>query len=240
MSKKHEEKFLDRLIKLHSEEEKAVTNQVAQFYENKERVDFYDSSPKDPFAGIFSALKKEPALYAMTQEQMLKECEIIRENIKRGETDNTELNFVKGVQRFNGTEYPLDYTVIKVTAMNAEQPIYFYIKKGDTLHSLVFIGGSNVQAFLLAKDDTGADCAVRLYEFHALSISDNSDENKEIGLITSYSWINARVYASVIMGASLNPVKNLFLFSDGFKNKYEQVPKRSATATEDKDYEQNQ
>ena len=241
MNKKHEKDFLDRLINMHDEEEKAVNNQVAKFYENEERVDFFsESSQKDPFAGIFSTLKKEPSLSAMTQEQMFKECERIRENIKRGDPDNTELNFVKDVQRFNGTEYPLDYTVIKVTAMNAEQPMYLYIKKEDTLNSLIFIGGSNVQAFLLAKDDTGADCAMRLYEFHSLSISENSDEKKEIGLMTSYSWMNAKVYAGVIMGVNLNPVKNLFLFSDVLKNKYDKDQKSATIAVEDKDYEQNQ
>ena len=41
-------------------------------------------------------------------------------------------------------------------------------------------------------------------------------------------------------GASLNPVKNLFLVSEEFKKKYDQTPKSTATAVEDKDYEQNQ
>lgn len=211
MGKTNEKKFLDRLIKKADEEMREVENQVSMFYEDGERAEITTSSGKDPFTTIFSSLRKDTIRKTFTENQIREKCLQIRENVKLGKSDNMELNFIQMVQRFKGNNFDLGSTVIKVTAMDGNVPVYLHFKKGDILSSLVFIGGDDAQAFLLTKDADDKNSAIRLSEFHLLSISENSSPEKEIGLMTSYSWIGAKVYSNVILGMSLNPVKNLFL-----------------------------
>lgn len=217
MANKNENKFLDRLIKKADEEMREVENQVSMFYEDGERAEITSTPDKDPFAGILLAMRKNPVQQPLTNNEMLEKCFEIRTNVKQCKPDNLELNFIEGVQRFKGNSHELGNTVIKVIAKDADTPAYLHIQKGDMLSSLVFIGGDDALAFLVTRDADGKDFAIRLAEFHLLSISEKSKPEEEIGLLTSYSWMGAQVHTSVVIGMSLNPIKNLLL-SEGLRN----------------------
>ena len=231
MGSKKEMEFLDRMLRKTDVERKEVNNQLSVFFEDGERVGFIFSPGKDPFYRIFSTLRKDVAPQTLTYEQMLEMCWQIRDNVKQGKPDNIELNFIRKIQRSNGNNYVLDNTALKVITMDTDTPAYLFIRKGDVLNSMVFIGGNEAQAFLVTKGEDGVDSVLRLSEFHMLSISDNSTPEKEIGLLTSFSWINARVSSSIIISPNLAPVKNLLL-AEGLRGKSNESQKSKAVKEE--------
>lgn len=212
MGKKKEKKNI--ALKMLEKEQKMVDQEISEFYPDGIRADIASSSDEDPFTQILSTDKKEQSAQAFTEEEMQEKCFQIRNNVKDCKPDNIEINFIEGVLRFKGNKYELGSTVVKAVAMDASKPVYLHIKKEDAVSSLVFIGGNDAQAFLVTKDDNKT-LFTRLTEFHLLSISESSTPEREIGLMVSYSWIPAQVHFSIIMGYSLNPIKNLLL-SDNF------------------------
>jgi len=228
-SEKRENKFLDKMTKVYEKHERRVDNQVSRFYENGYLANILTSSEVDPFNNVPLTVRKESTFVYMSEKEMLDKCLTIRENVKQHEPDNMEINFISGVQRYRCSTHSLDNTLIKVIAMGGKEPVYLQIKKGDVVNSLVFIGGDNCEAFLVTKNENGDDCVIRLFEFHLLSISENSTEREEVGLLTSYSWMTGQVFSEVILGYNLRPVKNLLL-SEGLRNKRpeSQEPKKFA------------
>jgi len=236
MASKSEKKFLDRLAKEYEKKERRVSNQLSMFYDDRILESITTSPDSDPFKKVLLTVRKESTPNYWTEEEMLKKCREIRENVKQHKSDNIEINLVNGIQRFNGYVRSLDTTLIKVIAMDAEEPVYLYIKKGDVANSLIFIGGDDCQAFLVTKNEDGVDCVIRLSEFHLLSISENSTTKEEVGLLTSYSWMGASIFSEIIFGYNLDPVKSLLL-SDWFRNKRSesQESKKIMEASEDHD-----
>lgn len=216
-----------------------VENQVSIFYEDGERAEITSTPDIDPFITIFSGLRKDTTPQTFTEDQMREKCFQIRENVKLGKPDNIEINFTKMLQRSNGSDHDLHNTVIKALAMDADTPVYLHLIKGDILTSLIFIGGDDAQAFLVTQGEDNRDTIVRLSEFHLLSISENSTPEKEIGLLTSYSWMGAQVHTSVVIGMSLNPIKNLLL-SEGLRTGSSEKQKPEDITAGDGNYEQNQ
>lgn len=199
-----------KVSKMIDKEERMVKKEVSEFYTDDIRADMKLASDEDPFAGILSSVKKEQSTQGFTEEEMQEKCFQIRNNVKDCKPDNIEINFVEGVLRFKGNKYELGSTVVKAVAMEDSKTVYLHIKKGDAVSSLVFLGGDDAQAFLVTKDDNKT-LFTRLTEFHLLSISESSTPEREIGLMVSYSWITAKVYSGIIMGNSLDPIKNLLL-----------------------------
>jgi len=64
---------------------------------------------------------------------------------------------------------------------------------------------------MLIRDENGDDYFLRLSEFHMLSLRTDPDPHKEVGLMTSFVWLSAKVYTSVVVAPSLDPIKNLLL-----------------------------
>ncbi|MBD5461966.1 MAG: hypothetical protein HDR24_02725 [Lachnospiraceae bacterium] len=236
MGKKKEKKSI--ALKMLEKEQKMVDQEISEFYPDGIRADIESLSDEDPFARILSTVKKEQSTQIFTEEEMQEKCFQIRSNVKESKPDNIEINFVEGVLRFKGNKYELGSTVVKAVAMDASKPVYLHIKREDAVSSLVFIGGSDAQAFLVTKDDKKT-LFTKLTEFHLLSISENSTPEREIGLMVSYSWIPAQVYFSIIMGYSLNPVKNLLLsdnfVSEGTENQRPMIEKEDDENEQDKD-----
>lgn len=235
MKKKYDNaeiKFIDRLMKKYDQEGKDIKYQVSEFYEASAHAEITSTPDKDPFAGILLTIRKTPVPQLLTENEMLEKCFKIRENVKQCKSDNIELNFIQGFQKFSGNNHKLDNTVIKAIARDGDTPVYLHIKKGDALNSLVFIGGDDALAFLVTKGLDGEDRVVRLSEFHLLSISKNSTSEKEIGLMTSYSWMGGKVNSSIIMGMNLDPIKNLLL-SEGLRNMTSEEENPTETLKED-------
>ena len=62
-------------------------------------------------------------------------------------------------------------------------------------------------AIMATQNEQGEEKYIRLSEFHLFSIQKNSDTGKDAGLITSYMWLTARVYSSIFLGHSFEPIR---------------------------------
>lgn len=208
MAKRKEKK--SGAVKALKKEQEMVNQVTSKFYPDGMLADIKSASDEDPFAQILSTVKKEQSTQGFTEEEMQEKCFQIRNNVKDCKPDNIEINFVEGALRVRGNKYDLGSTAVKAVAMDDSKTVYLHIKKGDAVSSLVFLGGDDAQAFLVTKDNNKT-LFTRLTEFHLLSISESSTPEREIGLMVSYSWITAKVYSGIIMGNSLDPIKNLLL-----------------------------
>lgn len=170
--------------------------------------------PKDPMGRDFTSRvillakeKADPSTAGQWQEYCIK----ILENVISGKPDNILVDFLKGHQRCQGKVYNLGDTVVKMRIMDESEPVYFYLRRGDTPNFIVFIGGDNAWAFLAIRDTKGDITYVRLSEFHLLSLSENSKPGEVVGLISSYVWLNAKIFSDIIIGMNLEPVINLLM-----------------------------
>lgn len=152
-----------------------------------------------------------------TNEKMGQMCLVTRDNVKACKPNNIEIDLINGTQKDDGKSLPLGDTLIKICTYDDEHAIqYLFLKSGEKIDCLVFLGGSDCQAILCIDDGKGGDKFIKLSEFHMLSISKNSNSKKEVGLMTSFAWFTAKIFTSIVIGSNLNPIKNLFL-SDGLK-----------------------
>lgn len=202
------EKIVNQIVDCDEYERQSV---IKSFYNDAGIVNFSYSSEKEPLAPLLEIAKAEPAPNTFTQEQLGDICQQIRDNIKQGKPNNVEIQFHKGRQVSDRQISPLGTTVVKLTPMDDCRPKYFFISKDDILNASVFLGGENASGIMAMPDKNGNNHFLRLSEFHMLSLWTEPDSHKEIGLMTSYIWMIAKVYSSTIHSYNLNPVKNLLL-----------------------------
>lgn len=216
MKNEYKQKIIDKVMKIQEEEAGTVKKEVEEFCDNNmcEIVEATSDVFLNKIGEITKGNSYDPIF---NQEQLEAKCKQIRTEVKQGKESSVEVNFVNGYQNFKGCKYELSDTVIKVFVMNEKAPIYLHLHKSDSVNCLVFLGGEEGQGILAIKRDDEKVTFVRVSEFHMLSISENSEPNREIGLMTSYLWITAKVSSSVVMGENLIPIKNL-LCVDGLKN----------------------
>lgn len=179
---------------------------VSGFYPNGVLADFSFASGTNPFEELLASEQE-----AFSQERMMEECVRIRSYVQAEKPNNIEIRFNEGVQYFNGVKHPLATTVVKLRAMDSGKPVYLYMRGGDTIDAMVFVGGDNVLAFLATKDKDGKEQFVRLSEVHLLSYNEDEDRMKETGLLTSFVWPGVKIYSSTLLSYSLLPIKNLLL-----------------------------
>ncbi len=146
------------------------------------------------------------------QEQLEEYALTIQENVRKGKPENIEIRFDQGCQLSGKTKYPFGNTALLVRTKEGDtSPSLFLLKKDNTFRLRVLIGGDDAQAVMAAKDGKGGVNYISLSEIQLLSIQENPDPQKEIGLLTSYHWLTAKVYTSVILAYNLAPIKNLLL-----------------------------
>lgn len=196
----------DALLAAVDHEQELIRQELNSFYPDGLLADFSFSSESSPFAELLASDRE-----TFSQERMIEECDRIRDNVRAKKPDNIEVRFTEGAQYFNGKKHPLGTTIVKFRAMGSSQPAYLYVRDGDTVDAMVFIGGENILAFLAAKDKDGKEQVIRLSEFHLLSYHENTDTNKEVGLMTSFVWPGIKIYSSILYAMNLFPVKNLLL-----------------------------
>ncbi len=220
MKMKNNKESLKSLSKTMFRELEEIYFEVKKNYANDGTwVEFlYSSNP----SLIDSLLARAKKLKEQTKEQLSEECIRIRNNVKNGIPGNIEIQFNEGRQLSDKRVLPLGNTVIKILPMDESKPNYIFIKAGNTLDALIFIGGNDSQCIMVFRDENGDDFFLRLSEFHMLSLVEDPDPRKEIGLITSYIWLTAKVHSSVVLGFSLAPIKNLLL-SDWFQAEWERI-----------------
>lgn len=201
----------NRILKLTDQENEKAKVATSTFYPDGTIANFTLSSAKQPLATLLTLAKQPPAPQAMTREQLLDTCMNTRINVKQGKPGNIEIQFNMGRQISDKQILPLGNTVVKVLPMDSNQPAYLFIKAGDTLDAHVFLGDGNIPGVMAIEDENGEECFLPLAEFHLLSLREDPDPRKEIGLMTSYLWLTSKVYSSIIFAASLDPIKNLLL-----------------------------
>lgn len=208
---KNKTKLVDRAFQLLDQQNKQAKAAVSNFHDDGIIANFTPSSAEQPLAALLAQAKQPPAPQAPTQEQLLDACLNIRNNIKQGKLSNIEVQFNMSRQVSDKQILPLGNTVVKALPLNSNQPVYLFIKAGDTLDAHVFLGDGNIPGVMAIEDENGEECFLPLAEFHLLSLREDPDPRKEIGLMTSYLWLTSKVYSSIIFAASLDPIKNLLL-----------------------------
>lgn len=180
------------------------------FYPDGIIAPFLIASKQNPFASLLTQAKALPASLSPTQEQQTEFCKLIRANVKQGKPENIEVQLNKGRQMFDGKLFPLGNTVVKLR-IGLNDPNYFFIKAGDTLNASVFLSTDARVAIMLLEDENGDDYFLPLSEFQLLSLQEDPDPRKEVGLITSFVCLTSQVFTSILLAPSLDPIKNLLL-----------------------------
>lgn len=222
MGKKTESKLEKLAIRIMEEEKREVESELCKFYPNGTIANISPSSEEQPLASLLQQAKNPPSPQALTQEQMKEVCLQIRSYVLQGKPSNAECQLHKGRQLSDRHEFPLGNTVVKILPMDTFEPKYLFIKAGDILNASVFLGGDNAAGIMVIQDENGNDYFLRLSEFHLLSLREHPDPHKEIGLITSYVWLTAKVYSSILFSYSLDPIKNLLL-SDRLQSEWQRA-----------------
>lgn len=211
MGKKSESKLENSVFQMMLQEEEKAKATTNNFYPGGVIAPFSLSSEQAPLAPLLAQAKTPPDPQAPTQKQLAEQCWSIRSNVKAGKPNNIEVQLNKGRQLSDKNAFPLGNTVVKILPMDANEPNYLFSKAGDTLDASVFLGEDDAMGIMVIRDENGDDYFFRLSEFHMLSLRENPDPRKEIGLMTSYLWLTAKVSSSVIFASSLDPIKNLLL-----------------------------
>lgn len=196
----------DKTLSAMDREQAMIQQEINSFYPNGFLAEFSFSSEGNPFSELQASEQK-----VFSQEQMATECAIIRARVQAKKPNNIEVRFNEGSHYFNGVKHPLGTTIAKFRAMDSGEFTYLYVKDGDTVDAMTFIGGDNILAFLATKDKNGNEKFIRLSEFHLLSYHESTDPKKEVGLLTSFVWPGVKIYSSVLFTWNLFPVKNLLL-----------------------------
>lgn len=195
-------------------EAKKVETIREEFYPNGTLAEISFSSDPNVLANMVAKAQAPDILeqQPMTQEQMEEHCIRIRENVKMGKVENFEIRFDQMAQMFSGKKYELGNTICKIrTCTGDTSPTFLFFKEGSSLSVRVFIEGENATAIMAIRGEKEGDYFIKLSEFHMVSFQKNPDPRKEVGLVTSYVWLTARVYSSVVFALTLDPIKNLLL-----------------------------
>ena len=213
MNKKSKSKQESNILQVLAQEENKVNEESREFYIDGTIATFIPSSSQAPLASLLTQTKQSSAPQAPTQEQLSEKCQQIRDNVSQGKTGNIEIQFYKGRQLSGKQVFPLGNTVVKILPKdtNTQDYTFIFIKAGDMLDASVFLGGDNAFGIMVIKDESGDEYFLRISEFHLLSLRENPDPNKEVGLMTSFLWLTAKVYTSIVFASNLFPVKNLLL-----------------------------
>lgn len=221
MGKKLNEYILNEFMK----QEDTVQEHLSNFVEDEVILNIRHASDyKDPLEGII--IREDISLQPLNEEEMVEECEHIKRNVGKEILNNIIIDFIQGNHTFEGRTHELYNTLIKIDVMDSEKPVYYHMNKGDILNAWIFIGGDNVNAYLLRIDEKNVPSILRLSEIVLISISEEklSKRINEMALMTSYSWLEAKIHSGVVAGLHLNQIKALLL-SDLFKLKANQMKK---------------
>lgn len=218
------------ILQTMEQEESTIKAIVGDFYKDGSITNFSLSSEKAPLAPLLALADQVSDEQVWTQERLRECCLEIRSNVKQGKQDNIEVQLHKGRQLANGQIFPLGHTVVKLLPMDAEMPVYLFVREGDTLDATVLLGSDTGAGILVIKREGDDDFFLRLAEFHLLSLRNDPDPHKEVGLLTSYVWLCAKVYSCVLLASSLNPVKALLL-SDWLQDQWREAKDSTQNTT---------
>lgn len=147
-----------------------------------------------------------------SQSTLQEQCFTIQDNVRQGNPGCAELMLDQGSLFINRKSYSLGKTLIKMRSIDGDvSPSYIYLKKDSTLDIRILLSEDLDYAIMAVIDEDKNDFYIRLAECHVLSMQEDSDPNKEIGLIVSYIAPFRKVCFSIIMAQDLSPIKELLL-----------------------------
>ena len=153
--------------------------------------------------------------YSIKDKEVLKEvsknCSEIITNVFRNEENNLEINLMMKNHMIAGKEQELGATIIKVVEAKDNTAAYIYCDVDTKKDILLFASGEKRIAYLAVRKKEDIMDIVELSEIYLLSLSSSSKPGKEIGLVSTFTKMNGRVFSSVIIGENLLPIKNLIL-----------------------------
>ena len=224
-------------MELHIWDERQTELSIAEkeLYPGGELMDILFSSDGNALNTVMEkALAATSTPKSLTDDEMAEHCLQVRDNVKQGKADNIEIQFDKGMQMFLRKKHELGDTIIKVRTFDGEtSPTCIYIRAGGMLKARLFIGGDKVMAIMATQNEQGEEKYFRLSEFHLFSIQKNSDTGKDAGLITSYMWLTARVYSSIFLGHSFEPIRSLLL-ADWLHSEWQRAKEASEQSSGEK------
>lgn len=223
MGKKLKNYFMEEFNKT----EEAVYKNLSHFKQDNVILNIKRASGyKDPLADI--KLRGDINPQPLDEDDMVEEFTQIKDNADNGISDNIFIDLIQGKQIFGGKTYDLYSTLIKIDVENSERPTYYHMNKGDSLNAWLSIGGENVNAYLLKINEKGEPSIHRLSEIVLISMSDEkiAGKCKEVALMTSFSWLEAKIHSGAVGGLHLNQIKTLLL-SDFFKYKASQMQEKT-------------
>lgn len=215
----------DFLFKEMEKEKQEVQAVCSVFYPDGVLADFLFSSDKDIAKSLIAQSQAITTATSpdLTQEQLEEQCHLIQGNVKQGKADNIEVRLDQMAQLFEKKKHSLWKTALRINVWDDDVGSRcIFIKDDSTLDFRVFIGGENAVAIAATRNEEGEVRYTRLSEFHLLSFRENSDSQKEVGLVTSYIWLSAKIFTSVIFAYNLDPIKNLIL-SDWLQSEWQRA-----------------
>jgi len=212
-----------------------VSTVAGQFYDDKGNFKDFISPSKENLLDKIIKREKPPS---QSQEKMEEECRQIKDNVSQGKSENIEIRLDKHIQLYMGQITDLGMTIIKFGFFDISLPSCIFYRYDDKLKARVYIGGDNAWGYLVTKDENGAECFTRLRDFHMLSTPPNPDPRKDLGMITSYTWLNAKVYTSKIYSYDLIPLQNLIL-SEWLQSQWQQAKDAREKSLNDNEGEDN-
>lgn len=215
-------------------QERAIDQAVGQFNEVREDG-IYELATQEAWR---ANLENMVAACAVADEEELKRvkelCIHIIQSLKAGNEKNMEINLIQKMQKYQRNQDPLGTTVIKIVSYEKNIPAYIYVDKEIGSKSIIYLSEDEGKAYLVYEDKDDALKFVKLAEVHLLSMSPFSQPYKEIGMLTSFTWIPGKIFSSKIMGSNLIPIQNLLLVDALPKRNTECVEKREVAINGEK------
>ena len=200
-------------LRLWDEQQKGISIAKKELYPDGELESILPSSDGDVLKKVMEkALSETSTQRFITQDEMEEHCHQVRDYVKQGKEDNIEIRLDNGTLLFLGKKYELGDVIIKTRTFDGDiSPTCIFIKAGGTLDARLFIGGESVSAVLATRTEKGDEHFTRLSEFHMFSLQKNPEPKKEVGLVTSYVWLTARIYLGIYLGYNFEPIRSLLL-----------------------------
>lgn len=205
-----QEKFLRSM----EENERKLNDSAQVIIDSKTAERLICSSKEGSSDQLIAFVKGKASLLDVDyRNDFVSECKQIHCNVRVGDVSSIEIHMDKLTHHYMGSHLPLGQTCIRLCVAEEEtEPLFIFLLEEKPLPVRVFLGGKNSCAFLAVSDEDGAEYVVPLMQFHMLSVSENSQPGREVGLVTSFiKGTLGGVYSTPILANDLTAIKSLIL-----------------------------
>lgn len=218
--------FFDKIEQEHIQ----VMNTCRKFYPddiNSQR--FIHSSDPKALEKILDQLCNGSSPQPDVQQSLQEQCLQIQAKALSGEYDQAILSLDRGKLIIQNKSYELGNTTIKVQSTDSNiPPVYIFMKKGGTLFTRIYLSRDYPDGVMAILNEENKEVYIPLAECHVLTIQENAEARKEIGLMLSFTRVIRHVFFSIIMALNLDPIKNLLL-SEWLTSEWEKAKEGNAS-----------